>query len=345
MAWEGIKRFIQRDMAMDLGTANTLIYLRGKGIVLSQPSVVARSIETGEIFAIGEKARQYWGKTPRGIEAVRPLKDGVVADFDATRALVQVLLAKAQSKNPKGLLTPRIIIAVPSMITQVEKKAVLDAARDAGAKKTYLLEETMAAALGADLNIKDSTPKMIVDIGGGTTEIAVIRDSAFVVCKSIGVAGDELDEAIAKHIQKHFGIEIGIIMAEEIKWEIGSATKNSSNLKSSYNAKGKNLRTGVPITIEINSSDIYLAIQEPLLAISSAILSVLDQLGPEDRIIIENNGLTLVGGGALLKGIDQFIEEQTGIQAKIVENPLTSVVNGAGIVVEDFNNYRNLFIN
>ncbi len=345
MGLGGIKSFIQKDMAMDLGTANTLIYVTGKGVVLSQPSIVARSTENGQIFAVGEEARKYWGRTPKGIEAVKPLKDGVVADFDATKALIQVLLAKAQQKGSKGLLTPRIVIGVPSLITQVEKKAVLDATKDAGAKKVFLIEETMAAAIGAGLDISKDEPCMIVDIGGGTTEIAVISNFSYIACHSLAVAGDEMDEAIVRFLRERFNIEIGLTMAEEIKWQIGAATRESAQLLTPQEIRGKDIVKGIPTTILLDPCELYTVFGDILEEISKGIYKLYNNLEPQVKSIIEHKGILLTGGGALLKGLLQYLEDKLKIKIKLASQPLTTVVNGAGTVAENLKNYKKLFVN
>ncbi len=345
MGWGGIKSIIQKDMAMDLGTANTLIYVRGKGIVLSQPSIIARSTQDGQIFAVGDEARRYWGKTPKAIEAVRPLKDGVIADFDATKALVQVLLAKAQQKSSKGLLTPRIVIGVPSLITQVEKKAVLDATKEAGAKKVFLIEETMAAAIGAGLDISKEEPNMIVDIGGGTTEIAVISNFSFIACHSLAVAGDEMDEAIARFLKEKYNIEIGLTMAEEIKWQVGAATKETAQFLAPQEIRGKDLVKGIPTTTLLDPCELYPVFEDILKEIVKGISKLYDSLDTDIKSIIEHKGILLTGGGALLKGIVEYFENKLGLRIKLAPDPLTTVVTGAGKVTENLKDYKKLFVN
>ncbi len=326
---------------MDLGTANTLIYRQGEGIVLDEPTVIAYS-DDAEIIEVGIAAKEYLGRTPQGIRALRPMKHGIIEDFDAVSQLIRVFLNRAQEQ--KRIFSPNIVICIPSNITQVEKRAVLEAARSAGAKKKFLLEETMAAAIGAGLFIQGEEPQMVLDIGGGTTEAAVIAEWAYLYCETIRVAGDEIDEAIAHWLAENRGLEIGLTTAERVKWEIGSAWGDENGPDLECTVAGKDLQ-GMPVTIVLTSRELRPALREPLDAISKMIEDMLDILLPDIRASIEAKGITVTGGGALIRGITEFLASKTGISFHLAIDPLTTVVQGAGRTIEAFKDYQKVFIN
>ena len=326
---------------MDLGTANTLIYRQGEGIVLNEPTVISYS-DDAEIIEVGIAAKEYLGRTPQGIRALRPMKHGIIEDFDAVSQLIRVFLNRAQEQ--KRIFSPNIVICIPSNITQVEKRAVLEAARSAGAKKKFLLEETMAAAIGAGLFIQGEEPQMVLDIGGGTTEAAVIAEWAYLYCETIRVAGDEIDEAIAHWLAENRGLEIGLTTAERVKWEIGSAWDDENGPDLECTVAGKDLQ-GMPVTIVLTSRELRPALREPLDAISKMIEDMLDILLPDIRASIEAKGITVTGGGALIRGITEFLASKTGISFHLAIDPLTTVVQGAGRTIEAFKDYQKVFIN
>ncbi len=336
-----LKTLVKQDFAMDLGTANTLIYLQGEGVVLNEPTAICLN-ESGDVVAYGAEAKGYLGRTPAGLRALRPMKDGVIEDFDAMTLLIKHLLAEAQ--RAKGFLPPKAIICVPSNITQVEKKAVLDAAREAGIRNVYLLEEVMAAAIGAGIPLEDSTPRMVVDIGGGTTEVAIVAEMAYIANDAAKVAGDELDEAIQQWLLNRYGLEIGLNHAEKVKWERGSAWSFSWD-QVPYEISGKDTSNGQPLTIKIRPAELRAALLEPLEAMSAVIVNVLNEQPRTDVKKIADNGVTLVGGGALLKGIHKFLENSCGMKFNLVPNPFYAVVEGAGRCLEEFKKYKGIFIN
>lgn len=336
-----LKSLVKQDFAMDLGTANTLIYLQGEGVVLNEPTAICLNQE-GDAVAFGAEAKEYLGRTPSGLKALRPMKDGVIEDFDAMTLLIKHLLSKAQ--QARGILPPRTIICVPSNITQVEKKAVLDAAREAGIKNIFLLEEVMAAAIGTRLPIEETTPHMVVDIGGGTTEVAIVAEMAYVANDAAKVAGDELDEAIREWLLQRYGLEIGPNHAEKVKWERGSAWSFSWD-QVPYEISGKDVATGQPLTVKIRPAELREALMEPLEAMSSVIVNLLNEQSRSDIKKISENGVTLVGGGALLKGIQKFLENSCGLKFNLAPNPFYTVVEGAGRCLEDFKKYQSIFIN
>lgn len=317
---------MSKDMGIDLGTANTLVYVKGKGIVLREPSVVAINIETKRVLAVGNEAKKMIGRTPGNIVAIRPLKDGVIADFDITEAMLKAFINKV---NPKGAVTsPRIIICFPSGVTEVEKRAIEDATRSAGARHVVLMEEPKAAAIGAGLPVSEPSGSMIVDIGGGTTEVAVIALGGIVTCKSLRIAGDEMDQAIITYIKKEFNLMIGERTAETVKIELASAFDTGENKV--MDIKGRDLITGLPKTIEINEVQIRDAIKEPVYAIIDAIKTTLEKTPPELSADIMERGIMLAGGGALLHNLDKLINYETHIPVNIAENPLDCVAIGAG---------------
>ena len=324
--------FIGRDMAVDLGTANTLVYVRGAGIVLNEPSVVAINSDNGNILAVGAEAKRMIGRTPGNIVAVRPLKDGVIADFDTTERMLRYFIQKVHKR--RFLAKPRLVICVPSGITGVERRAVEEAGYKAGARKVYIIEEPMAAAIGAGMPIHEPTGNMVVDIGGGTTEIAVISLGGIVVAVSIRVGGDELDEAIIAYVKREYSLLLGERTAEEIKMKVGSAFPLPNEPEAEL--RGRDLITGLPRTVILPAEEIRKAIEEPLQAIVDAVKSTLDRTPPELSGDIMDRGIMLTGGGALLRGLDERLRHETGMPVVIAENPLNCVVLGSGRTVEEF---------
>lgn len=320
-----------RDIGIDLGTANTLIYMKGKGIVLREPSVVAVDVKNDCVLAVGNEAKQMIGRTPGSIKAIRPLKDGVIADFDITSNMLKQFIRKVVSGG--AFSKPRIIICIPSGVTEVEKRAVDEAAFQAGSKDTYLIEEPMAAAIGAGLPVEEATGSMVVDIGGGTAEVAVISLGGIVTSRSVRVAGDEFDDAIINYIKKKYNLLIGERTAEEIKISIGSAYPYPD--EGEMEIKGRNLLDGLPSNIKITSEEIREALSDPVAAIVDAIRSTLELTPPELSADIIDRGIMLTGGGALLRGLDQLIANETGIPVNVAESPLDCVVEGTGKLLDD----------
>ena len=320
-----------RDMAVDLGTANTLVYVRGRGIVLSEPSVVAIDQRSGEVHAVGVEAKRMLGRTPGTITAIRPLKDGVIADFDVTEQMLRHFIHKA---NGNRFAHPRVIVCVPSGVTGVEKRAVEEATLSAGARQAYLIEEPMAAAIGAGLPVSDPTGNMIVDIGGGTTEVAVISLGGIVVSQSIRVGGDEMDEAIMNHLRKEYKLLIGQQTSEEVKLEIGSAWVLPEEVQAEV--RGRDMLSGLPKTVVIGSEDVRRALDEPVSQILDAIRGTLDKTPPELAADIMDRGIVLAGGGALLLGLDQRLRGDTHMPVHVAESPLTCVAVGSGRSLEEF---------
>ena len=327
------------DLAIDLGTATTLVYVRGRGIVSCEPSVVAVYIDqrnVRRVLAVGREAKEMLGRTPGGIEAIRPMRDGVIADFEVTEAMLRYFIARAH--NRRTLIRPRIVICVPHGITEVERRAVRESAESAGAREVFLMEEPMAAAIGAGMPITEPCGNMIVDIGGGTTEVAVISLSGVVYSKSAKVGGDKLDEAIKDHMKRRYNLLIGERTAEQVKIELGNAYPLPETL--TMQVKGRDLVNGIPKTQVINSDEIREAMSEPLTAIASAIREALEGTPPELSADIVDKGIMLAGGGALLKNIDVMIREETGLPVMIAEDPISAVVLGSGRVVDDINLLR-----
>ncbi len=319
-------------MAVDLGTANTLVYVRGRGIVLNEPSVVAVNQDTGGILAVGIEAKKMIGRTPGNIVAIRPLKDGVIADFDTTERMLRYFIQKVHKRS--YLAKPRIVVCVPSGITGVEQRAVKDAGYAAGARKVYIIEEPMAAAIGAGLPIHEPTGNMVVDIGGGTTEVAVISLGGIVTALSIRVGGDELDQSIINWVKREYSLLLGERTAEEIKMAIGSAYQ----LANEYDAeiRGRDLATGLPKTITVTAAEIRKALEEPVNAIVNAVKGTLDKCPPELSSDLMDRGIVLTGGGALLKGLDERLRRETGMPIHIADRPLDAVVEGSGKCIEEF---------
>lgn len=322
------------DLAIDLGTANTLVYLKSKGIVVSEPSVVAvqkDSMGQKKVLAVGMEAKKMLGRTPGSIIAIRPMKDGVIADFDITEEMLRYFIQKVH--NRKTLVRPRIVICVPSGITQVEKRAVKESAESAGAREVYLIEEPMAAAIGAGLPITEASGNMIVDIGGGTTEVAVISLAGVVYAKSVRVGGDKLDEAIVQHLKRKYNMLIGERTAEQIKIEIGSAYHGDD--LGTMAVKGRDLVSGIPKTLEIDSNEIREALSETVNAIVEAVRIALERTPPELAADIVDKGIVLAGGGAYLRNLDVLLAEETGLPVVIAEDPLSCVVLGSGKVLDE----------
>ena len=332
--------FIGRDMAVDLGTANTLVYVRGKGIVLNEPSVVAINTNTGGILAVGAEAKKMIGRTPGNIVAIRPLKDGVIADFDTTERMLRYFIQKVHKR--RHLAKPRIVVCVPSGITGVEQRAVKDAGYAAGARKVYIIEEPMAAAIGAGLPVHEPTGNMVVDIGGGTTEVAVISLGGIVTSQSIRTGGDELDQAIITYVKKEYSLMLGERTAEEIKMAIGSAFPSPEEPHAEI--RGRDLVSGLPKTIVVSAEEIRKAIEEPVNSIIDAVKTTLDKCPPELSGDIMDRGIVITGGGALLKGLDERLRHETGMPIHLTDRPLDSVALGSGKCVEEFEALQQVLI-
>jgi rod shape-determining protein MreB and related proteins len=332
--------FLGRDMAVDLGTANTLVYVRGRGIVLNEPSVVALNTNNGQVVAVGVEAKRMIGRTPGNIVAVRPLKDGVIADFDVTERMLRYFIQKVHRRS--RMAKPRIVVAVPSGITGVEQSAVKEAGHQAGARKVYIIEEPMAAAIGAGLPVNEPTGNMVVDIGGGTTEVAVISLGGIVTSQSIRIGGDELDQAIITFGKKEHSLMLGERTAEEIKLALGSAFPAKDEPHAEI--RGRDLVSGLPKTVLISATEIRQAIDEPINLIIDAVKSTLDKCPPELAGDVMDRGIALTGGGALLRGLDQRIREETGMPVNIADSPLDSVVLGTGKCVDDFETLRQVLV-
>ena len=330
-----------KDMAMDLGTANTLIFIKGKGVLLNEPSVVAIQRDTGKTVAVGHAAKEYLGRTSPQILASRPLKDGVIADFDLTRLMIKEFILKVRSAA--GLVKPRMLIGVPSGVTQVEKRAVIESAEQAGARDIYLIEEPMAAALGAGLPIDQPRGNMIVAIGGGTTEVAVISLFSTAYSESVRVAGDEANEAIMRHIQRKYQMLVGENTAENLKIAIGSAFPQEETL--AMDISGKDLVNGIPRTVTLTDDEVREAMAEPVAVIVESVRRAFEKTPPELASDVAEQGVTLAGGGALIRGLDKLIQHELNIKVRIAEDPLTCVVMGAGIALQNIKEFRRVFIN
>jgi rod shape-determining protein MreB len=328
------------DLAVDLGTANTLIYVRGKGVVLKEPSVVAIHKDTQQVLAVGAKAKNMLGRTPGSIEAIRPMKDGVIANFEITEIMLRHFIR--QVHNRKTLVRPRIIVCVPSGITQVERRAVRDSAESAGAREVFLIEEPMAAAIGVGLPIQEASGNMILDIGGGTTEIAVISLAGIVYSKSIRVGGDEMDESIVNYVKRSYNLLIGEQTAEEVKIQIGSAYPMDD--RRTMEVKGRDLVTGVPKTIIITDEEVREALNEAVQSIVDVVKIALERTPPELSSDIVDKGIVLAGGGGLIRGLDILLREETGLPITVAEDPLIAVVMGTGKVLDEIDLLRKLTI-
>jgi rod shape-determining protein MreB len=327
-----IMGWFSNDMAIDLGTANTLVYVKGKGIVCNEPSVVAISSKTGKVLAVGSEAKRMLGRTPGNITTIRPIKDGVIADFDYTGEMLRYFIQRVH--NRKSFMRPRIVIGVPSGITQVEQRAVKDAAISSGGRSVYLIEEAVAAAIGTDLPISEPSGNMIVDIGGGTTDIAVISMAGIVYSKAIRVGGDKMDESIINYIKRKYNLLIGEMMAESVKIEIGSAYRTNDE-RHTMEIKGRDLVSGIPKTLILDDNEVREALSESVSQILNGIKLALENTPPELAADIVDKGIVLAGGGALLKGLGDFLREETSLPIIIAENPLTCVVLGAGKILDD----------
>jgi rod shape-determining protein MreB and related proteins len=335
MIFDSIFGWFSNDLAVDLGTANTLVYVKGQGIVANEPSVVAIQDLDGRskrILAVGKEAKDMVGRTPGSIKAIRPLKEGVIADFDVAQKMLEYFIRKTHN-NRKSFVRPRIIVSVPIGITEVEKRAVRESAEAAGAREVYLIEETMAAALGAGMAVTEPGGNMVVDIGGGTTGVAVISLAGIVVSKSVKVGGDKLDESITQYVKSNYSMLIGERTAEMVKIRLGKAMGNGD--VGSMNVKGRDLRAGIPKTVEITSEEVREALSNPLNSIVEAIKQALERTPPELAADIVDNGIVLTGGGALLGGLDTLINHATGLPVSVAEDPLTCVVLGSGKALDE----------
>ncbi len=332
--------FLSRDLAIDLGTANTVVYVKNKGVVIREPTIVATDARSGAVLAVGDEAKKMAGRTPQSIVVTRPLRDGVIADFTVTEKLLEYFIRKAAGT---GLFArPRVLVGIPSGITQVEMKAVIDAALNAGAREAKLIQEPMAAAIGADLPVADARGVMIVDIGGGTAEVAVISMKGIVTSRSLRIAGDEMTEAIATHIRRRYNLLIGDVTAEEVKLAIGSAYPLEN--ERTYEVRGRDLINGLPKSVEVTSEEIRDALKEPLEQILATVKSALELTPPELAADIIDSGIMLSGGGALIMGLDKFISTRTGILVTIAEEPLQCVAKGAGKVLENYDSLHEVLV-
>jgi rod shape-determining protein MreB and related proteins len=323
---------LSRDMGIDLGTANTLVHVKGKGIVLREPSVVAIKSDNGEVLAVGEEAKRMIGRTPGSIVAIRPMKDGVIADFDVTQAMLKYFIRKAM--NTKSFVRPRVVVGVPSGVTEVEKRAVVEAAQQAGAREAYLIEEPMAAAIGAGLPVEEATGSMVVDIGGGTTEIAVISLGGIVTSRSIRIGGDEMDLSIVQYIKRMYNLMIGERTAEDIKIRIGSAIV-TPDADATMDIRGRDLVSGLPKTLTIKASEIREALGEPIVKIIDAVKGTLEKTPPELAADVMDHGIMMTGGGALLTNLDKLLSHETGMPVLVAEDALSCVGEGTGRSLEN----------
>ena len=333
--------FFSTDLAMDLGTANTLVYITEKGILLNEPSVVAVNVTDHTVEAVGLEAKKMFGRTHAKVSTIRPMKDGVIADFVVTNQMIQYFIKKILHKY--RFFKPRMVVGVPTCITQVEKKAVIDASLMAGIREVHLIEEPMAAAIGVGIPVHRPEGNMVIDIGGGTTDVAVISLSAIAYGESVRVAGDEIDESIVRYMRLQHHLNIGVFEGERVKVAVGSAFPQPSNL--TVEVKGLNLKTGVPMSITVGDDEIREALKEPLTTIVTSIMRALEKIPPELSADIHSNGIYLTGGGALIRGLDKMIEERTTLKVFIPEDPLLSIVKGAGAVLDDFENMKKVCIN
>ena len=340
MIFSGLLSWFTRDVGVDLGTANTLVYVRREGIVLREPSVVARRVGGGEVLAVGDEAKKMIGRTPSDIVATRPLRDGVIADFDTTVAMLTYFVRNGL--RGRRFPRPRVIVGIPSGATEVEKRAVIDATLQAGAREAYLIEEPMAAAIGAGLPVSEPVGSMVVDIGGGTTEVAVIALGGIVTARSIRIAGDEMDEAIIQYSRKAYNLLIGERTAEDIKIKIGSAYPQKD--EQSIEVRGRDLVSGLPRTVRMTSTEIREAMAEPIAAIVEAVKMTLERTPPELAADIVDRGIIMAGGGSLLRGLDRLLSEETGMPVMLTEDPLSSVVLGTGRALEEIETLKKVLI-
>jgi len=329
-----------RDMGIDLGTANTLVYIKGKGILIREPSVVALRRENDEVLAVGNEAKKMIGRTPGNIIAVRPMKDGVIANFDVTETMLRYFITKAHKRS--RMVRPRIIICVPSGVTEVEKRAVLDAAFHAGAREAYLIEEPMAAAIGANLPVQEPTGNMVVDIGGGTTEVAIISLGGIVTSRSIRIGGDEMDESIMQYVKRQYNLMIGERTAENIKIKLGSAY--TEDLEKVKEIRGRDLVSGLPKTINVSAKEIQEALKEPVNSILETVKVTLENTPPELAADVMDRGIILTGGGSLLEGLDKLLIEETQMPVHIADEPLDCVVKGTGVALEEIDSLKRILI-
>ena len=331
---------LSTDIAMDLGTANTLVYIRDKGIVLNEPSVVAVSANGTKVEAVGLEAKRMFGRTNSELQTIRPMKDGVIADFNVTNRMITYFINKTLKKN--WFIKPRIVIGVPTCITQVEKKAVIESALLSGVRDVSLVEEPMAAAIGADIPVHKAEGNMVIDIGGGTSDIAVISLSAIAYGESIRLAGDSIDEAIVRYIRLNHHLSIGIFEGEKVKIAIGSAYPTIDRLTTEV--KGLNVKTGVPTSVMVSDDEIRLAMQEPISTIITILMRALEKTPPELSADIHSNGIYLTGGGALIRGLDKLIEERTSLKVHKPSDPLLSIVKGAGIILDNYEQMKTVCV-
>jgi rod shape-determining protein MreB and related proteins len=342
MIFDSIMGLFSLDMGIDLGTCNTLVCVRGQGIVLNEPSVVAVKRGTNEVYkngnAVGLIAKEMLGKCPGSISAIRPMKDGVIADFDITEAMIRYFIRKAHARQSVFKFHPRVVIAIPYGITAVEKRAVLNSAERAGARRVYLVDEPMASGIGAGLPIGEPTASMIVDIGGGTTEVAIISLADIAVCESLRVAGDDMDEAISAHMRRTYNLLIGEQTAEKIKIQIGSASPLSQEM--TMEVRGRDMISGLPRKAIISSEEVREALKEPVGAIIDAVTRTLEKAEPELSADLVDNGVTLAGGGALLRGMDTVLANATGLAVRIAEDPLTCVARGTAVYLENIDDWK-----
>jgi len=336
MIFDWIHSLFSNDLGIDLGTANTLVYVKGQGIVLSEPSVVAVHASTGKVLAVGQEAKRMMGRTPGEIIAIRPMKDGVIADFETVEKMIRYFINKVHNRTT--LVKPRIVICVPSGITEVEKRAVRESAEQAGAREIYLIEEALAAAIGANIPIHEPAGNMVIDIGGGTTEIAVLSLGGMVISDSIRIGGDEFDEAIMKYMRIQYNLIIGERSAEEVKLAIGNAFNEKKN--DTYELKGRDAMSGLPRTLIVDSNEVRKALKEPLDAVLEGAIHVLERTPPELSADITERGIVLTGGGSLLKGLDKFLSKETGVPVILAENPLNCVAIGTGKYLEELKNIK-----
>ncbi len=326
------------DIGIDLGTANTLVYVRDRGIVLREPSVVAVQTGTNRVLAVGDEAKRMLGRTPGSIVAIRPMKGGVIADFEITEAMLRYFIRKVH--NRRRMVRPRVVVAVPSGITEVEKRAVKDSAMHAGARDVFLIEEPMAAAIGVGLPVQEPAGNMIVDIGGGTTEVALISLAGIVFSRSVRVGGDEMDEAIVQYLKREYNLLIGERTAEDIKISIGSAIPTGE--ETTYEVKGRDQVAGLPKTLSISSEEVRGALKEPVSAIVDAVRITLDRCLPELSADLVDRGMVLAGGGGMLRGLDKHIADNTGLPVHVADDPLSAVAEGTGVVLHEINFLRKL---
>ncbi len=344
MIKKNLNKLISRlstDIAMDLGTANTLVYVRDKGIVLNEPSVVAVSANGTKVEAVGLEAKRMFGRTNSELQTIRPMKDGVIADFNVTNHMITYFINKTIKKN--WFIKPRIVIGVPTCITQVEKKAVIESALMSGVRDVSLVEEPMAAAIGADIPVHKAEGNMVIDIGGGTSDVAVISLSAIAYGESIRLAGDAIDEAIVRYIRLNHHLSIGIFEGERVKVEIGSAYPTIDRLTTEV--KGLNVKTGVPTSVVVSDDDIRLAMREPIANIITTLMRALEKTPPELSADIHSNGIYLTGGGALIRGLDKLIEERTTLKVHKPNDPLLSIVKGAGMILDNYEEMKTVCVN